>query len=77
MWVTLAHFRRILSTTAVRAQATCLLNRMGHLGSLARKAAQRRNLAVRREAALREEARAYIQCHVRGRGAYRLGDIIH
>ena len=75
--ITLAHFRRIISTTAVRAQATCLINRMGHLGGLAREAAQRRNLAVRREAALREEARAYIQCHVRGRGAYRLGDIIH
>ena len=29
--ITLSHFRRILSTTAVRAQATCLLNRMGHL----------------------------------------------
>ena len=75
--VTLSHYRRVLSTVAVRAQASCLLARLGHLGGGARDAANRRNLAVRREAALREEARSFFQAHVRGRGFHRYGDIIH
>ena len=40
----LSHYRRLLSTVAVRAQANCLITRMGHLGTTARDAAQRRNL---------------------------------
>ena len=75
--ITLSHYRRVLSTTVVRAQASCLLSRMGHLGPAARQAASRRNMAVRKEAALREETRAYFQAHVRGRRGRRLGDIIH
>ena len=75
--ISLSHYRRVLSTTAVRAQATCLLTRMGHLGVAAREAAQRRNLAVRQEAALRNETRAFFQAHIRGRGFHRIGDIRH
>ena len=75
--LTLSHYRRVVSTVAVRAQATCLLTRIGHLSGAARDAAQRRNLAVRRETALRAESRAFYQAHVRGRGFHRLGDIIH
>ena len=66
-----------MSTVAVNCQATCLLSRVGHLGPAAREAAERRGLSVRREAALREEARAYFQAHIRGRGRHRSGDIIH
>ena len=66
--MTLAHYRRVISTTAVRAQATCLLTRLGHLDRGAREAAQRRTLAVQKEVALRNEARAYFQAQVRGRG---------
>ena len=75
--VTLSHYRRVISTAAVRAQATRLLARLGHLGSAAQEAADRCNVAVRRESALREEARAFFQAHVRGRGFHRSGDIIH
>ena len=67
----LSHFRRLISTTAVRAQATCLLTRIGHLSGAAREAAQRRTLAVRREATLRDESRAFFQTHVRGRKYHR------
>ena len=74
---TLAHFRRILSTTIVRAQAICLLTRIGHLGGRAREAAERRNLDVRREASLRQESRAYFQCRIRGRNSQRLSTILH
>ena len=75
--ITLSHFRRVLSTTAVKAQATCLLSRMGHLGGAAREAAQHGNLAVRQEAAIRNETRAFFQALVRGRGFHRSGDIVH
>ena len=75
--LTLAQHRRVLSTTAVRAQAACLISRMGHLGPTARDAARRRNLVVRREAALREEAMAFFQAHIRGRGPKRWGELIH
>ena len=75
--LTLAHFRRIISTVAVRAQATCLLSRMGHLDRGALEAAERRSLAVRKEGGHRAEARAFFQAHVRGRGFRRFGDIVH
>ena len=75
--LTLAHYRRIMSTVAVRAQATCLLSRMGHLDKAAREAATRSTLAVRREAALRAEARAFHQAYVRGRGVEHSGDLVH
>ena len=75
--LTLSQYRRLLSTTAVCVKATCLITRMGHLGAAAKDAALRRNLSVRQEAALREEAKAFYQAHMRGRGAHRTGDIIH
>ena len=56
--VPLSHYRRLISTAAVCAHATCLLARLGHLGSAAREAADLRNVAVRWESALREEAQA-------------------
>ena len=74
---TLSHYRRLISTAAVRAQTTCLLARLGHLGSAAREAADRRNVGIRWESALREEARAYFQAHVSGRGLHRSEEIIN
>ena len=62
-----AQFRRFLSTTFVRSQATCLLTRLGHLGPEARSAAQRRNQWMRQEEAMRREMRAYHQAYIRGR----------
>ena len=76
--LTLSQFRRIISTVSVRAQASCLLTRMGHLDQGAREAASRRSLAVRQETNLRREMRAFHQAHNRGRGFRgRMGDIIH
>ena len=51
----------------VRAQAMCLLTRLGHLDSGARAAAQRRAVGMREEELLRREQRSYHQAYMRGR----------
>ena len=69
----MGQLRRKLSCTFVRAQALCLIARLGQLGPGARAAAERRNDALRAETARRREAQAHWQAHVRGRGLGRVG----
>ena len=51
-------YRRLLSLTAVRAQAMCLLARVGLITPAAREAAARRAVAMRMEEEMRRERRA-------------------
>ena len=69
----MGQLRRKLSCTFVRAQALCLLSRLGQLGPGARAAAERRADALRAETARRREAQAHWQAHIRGRGLGRVG----
>ena len=70
---TISQIRRRLSCTSVRAQALCLLSRIGQLGPGARAAADRRGDALRAETARRREAQAQWQAHIKGRGLGRVG----
>ena len=65
--------RRRLSCTFIRAQALCLLSRIGQLGPGAKAAAQRREDAMRADTARRREAQAHWQAHIKGRGLGRVG----
>ena len=69
----IGQLRRRLSCTFVRAQALCLLSRLGQLGTGAKAAAERRGDAMRAETARRREAQAHWQAHIRGRGLGRVG----
>ena len=71
--VTIGHIRRILSCTFVRAQALCLLQRIGQLTPSARSAAARRQSAKQLEAARRREIQSYWSAHVKGIGLSRVG----
>ena len=71
----LGQTRRRLSCSFVRAQALCLLARLGQLGPGARMAADRRKEAKRVETSRRREAQAHWLAHVRGRGLGRAGMI--
>ena len=62
----LHQLRRELSVTAVRAQASCLLSRLGHIGSGAREAAQRRTRAKQTVELARKDALAHWEAEVRG-----------
>ena len=64
----LAQYRRVLACTFVRAQASCLLARLGHMDEGARQAATRRQVTLREEDLSRREAQAFFQANVRGRG---------
>ena len=66
-------YRRILSCAFVRALESCLLDRLGHMDAGAREAALRRQTTVREEERDRQEAAAYFQAYVRGRGGARRG----
>ena len=69
----MGQLRRRLSCTFVRAQALCLLSRIGQLGPGAKAAAERRGDALRAETARRREAQAHWQAHIRGRGLGKVG----
>ena len=71
--VVIGQIRRVLSCAFVRAQALCLLSRLGQLGPGARAAAERRVAAKRGEAARRREVEAHWHAHVRGRGMSSVG----
>ena len=58
--------RRATSVTVVRAQAVCLLERLGFLGPGARAAAGRRQATLQLERRRKREAQAYHQAFVRG-----------
>ena len=64
----IGQIRRNLSCSFVRAQALCLLARLGQLGPGAGLAADRREQTRRAETARRREAQAHWLAHVRGRG---------
>ena len=69
----MGQLRRKLSCNFVRAQALCLLSRLGQLGPGAKAASERRSEALRAETARRREAQAHWQAHIRGRGLGRVG----
>ena len=71
----LGQIRRRLSCSFVRAQALCLLARLGQLGPGARVAAERRKEARRAETTRRRDNQAHWLAHVRGRGLGRAGMI--
>ena len=66
----LSQYRRILSVTFVRSQATCLVARMGHLGQAAQECAARRRVATGQGERLRLEMAAHFSAHIRGRGRW-------
>ena len=69
-------YRRLLSTTAVRAQAMCLLARVGLVTPAppAKEAAGRRELAMRMAKALKRESRAQWMASLAGPGWARRGN---
>ena len=72
--IVVSQVRRALSTTAVRAQAELLLNRLSMLGPGTRRAAKRREWTRRQEEAMQGEREAQWAANVRGRGADRRGN---
>ena len=67
-------YRREISTCIVRAQALCLLSRIGQISPAARAAAQRRAGAARLERQRREERRAQWAASLQGPGWARRGE---
>ena len=67
-------FRRLVSTTIVRAQAMCLITRVSLITPAAREAAVRRQISVRMEAQLRNERRAQWMASLQGPGWARRGN---
>ena len=70
---TIGQIRRKLSCTFIRAQALCLLSRIGQLGPGARAVAEMRGDVLRAETVRRREAQAHWQAHMNGRGLGRAG----
>ena len=66
--VVISQIRKYLSTSFVRAQSLCLLNRLCSLGEGAKEAAGRQDLARRLEVSRRRDLQAHHQAHVRGQG---------
>ena len=66
-------YRRLLSSCIVRAQAQCLISRIGVISPEARVAAQRREVAGRLEQEMREERQAQWMASLRGPGWARRG----
>ena len=71
--VVVSQYRRLLSTTIVRAQAQCLISRIGVITPQARDAAKRREVAGRMERQMREERRANWMASLAGPGSARRG----
>ena len=68
-----SQIRRVLSTSFIRAQSSCMLSRVGYLGRGGASAGERRNLMMRKEESYRKEREANYLAHVRGRGLSRVG----
>ena len=66
----LAQYRRVLSCVFVRAQANCLVARMGHLGEAAKESAARRHITMADDERRKKEQEAYFAAHIRGRGRW-------
>ena len=73
--VIIAQIRKYLSSTFVKAQSLCLINRLGYLGDGAKAAAGRRDLARRLEVSRKRDLQAHFQAHIRGRGLSRVGQV--
>ena len=71
--VIVSPYGRLLSTCIVRAQAQCLISRVGVISPQAREAAQRREAVGRMERQLREDMRAKWMAGLRGPGSARGG----
>ena len=71
--VIVSPYGRLLSTCIVRAQAQCLISRVGVISPQAREAAQRREAVGRMERQLREDRRANWMAGLRGPGSARGG----
>ena len=71
----MGQIRRNLSLDFVRAQALCLIARIGQLGEGAQAAGKRREQAVKEEERRKRERLAHHLAHVRGRGLGREGEI--
>ncbi len=67
----LAQFRRVLSTTAVRAQSQALVSRLQVMRDRGRDAARRGNLVGRENRRLEEEMRGQYQAYIRALGVPR------
>ena len=67
-------YRRLVSTTAVRAQAMCMLARVGLISPAAKEAAGRRAVAMRLEEEMRRERRAQWMASLAGPGWARGGN---
>ena len=65
--------QKTLSSCIVRAQAQCLISRVGVISPQAREAAKRREVSLRVERELREERKAQWMATVRGPGWARRG----
>ena len=61
-------YHRLVSTTAVRAQASCTLARVGLISPAVRDAARRRQVAMRLEGDLRKERKAQWMASLQGPG---------
>ena len=68
-----AQYRRLVSTSVVRAAAMCTLARVGEISPAAKAAAGRRQVAMRLERELREESRAQWMAGLQGPGWARRG----
>ena len=66
-------YRRLVSTSAVRAAAMCTLARVGEITPAARAAAGRRQVAMRLETEMRQEAKAQWMAGLQGPGWARRG----
>ena len=62
-----------MSAAFIKAQAACLVSRMGHLGPGSRAAAATRNLAMGLDVRIEREQEAYYMAYVRGRAPPRRG----
>ena len=68
--------RKYLSTSFIRAQSLCLINRLSYLGEGAQEAAAgRRIVAKQLEEGRRRDRQATYMAHIRGRGLSREGQI--
>ena len=66
-------YRRLVSTSAVRAGAMCTLSRVGEISPAAKAAAGRRQVSMRLEREMRDEARAQWMAGLEGPGWARRG----
>ena len=74
--IDIRQYRRLLSTCIVRAQAQCLISRLGVISPQAREAARRREVAGRMERQLKEERRVNWMANLLGPGSAREQDAI-